>query len=282
MRKYNSKVKKRARKPLHSRTRRHNQLNDESNLTIPESSIRNARIKSAIENGSRIPLPSDTKGLNLSKFEHVGKEGPLVVYAEDKKMFNKFGNFTVITSFKPSDSLRNQLFFASKPVSEPSNYETLTESAEIKKDVQSKNDVIRDTTTTLVNTRLLSQKNNSDQARQMRRQPNSFEELVKRYKDRQEKYFHLLGDESLYLFQKIDRMCKAGKREVDINFATRDEDKHDPKKKNVEIKTEMEGKMVLPKIMVHKPGVKKVHIELPRQSTEVVFKDKTDNKLPSI
>lgn len=279
MRKYNSKVKKRARKPLHSKTRGHNQLNDDSNLAIRESSIRNARIKSAIENGSRIPLPSDTKGLNLSKFEHVGKEGPLVVYAEDKKMFNKFGHFTVITSFKPPDSLRNQLFFASKPVSEPSNYDKLTEPVDKKKDVQSKNDVTGDTTTTSTK----SQKNNSDKARPTRRQPNSFEDLVKRYKDRQDKYFHLLGDESLYLFQKIDKMCKAGKKEVDISFATQDEDSHqNPKKKIAQTKTEKKDKMVLPNIMVHKPEVKKVHIELPERSNEVVFKDKTDNKLPSI
>ncbi|XP_031568268.1 uncharacterized protein LOC116302972 [Actinia tenebrosa] len=277
MRKFNSKVKKRARKPQHSRARGHSQHNDESNLMVPESSIKNARIRSAIENGSRIPLPSDTKGLNLSKFEHVGKEGPLVVYAQDKKMFNEFGHFTVITSFKPSDSLRNQLFFASEPVSEPSKYENLTKSAEIKKDVRSKKDVIREATTTSANTRLLSQK-----ARQTRRQPNSFEDLVKRYKDRQEKYFHSLGDESLYLFQKIDRMCKAGKREVDTNIPFQDEDSHDPKN-NVKTTIQKKDKMVFPKIMAHKPGVKTVHIEIPKpQSNQVAFKDKTKNKLPSI
>jgi hypothetical protein len=282
MRKYNMKLKRKGRKQMHSKTRGLSHNKDESGMTIPESSIKNVRIKSAIENGSRISLPSDTKGLNLSKFEHIGKEGPLVVYAEDKKMFNEFGHFNVITSFKPYDSLRNQLFFASQPVSKSS--QRLTERAEIKGTSkhrkQIKKDVTREATTTLVNSRLLVQKNNSDKVRQTRRQPNSFEELVMRYKDRQEKYRTLLGDDSLYLFQKIDHMCKTGQKEKDTSIAPQEVACRDTNNTNSEADIKTQEKILFPKITAHQPRDKKVHIRVPQQL--VVSKDKREQNLPSL
>ena len=69
------------------------------------------RIHSAIVKGKQTSLPCE--GQNLSKFEHNGREGPIVVYAKEAVYnYNKFGHYKVIMALKPVDSLRNQLFFA--------------------------------------------------------------------------------------------------------------------------------------------------------------------------
>ena len=69
------------------------------------------RIHSAIVKGTQTSLPCE--GQNLSKFEHNGRDGPIMVYAEEAVYnYNKFGHYKVIMALKPVDSLRNQLFFA--------------------------------------------------------------------------------------------------------------------------------------------------------------------------
>lgn len=227
MKKYSNKTKKSSRRPARLKTLKNR--DDHELDTVPETSVKNARIKSAIENGNESLLPSDTTtGHCLKKFEHNGKEGPLVVYAEDRKMFNEYGHFTVITSFKPSDSLRNQLFFGTRsslPGIVSTNGDEISQTAAGVNYLQVNN---RDN-------KNVHQKNNSDGTKQRLRQPSSFEGLVVRYKNRQEKYKRLLGEDAMYLFQKIDHLCNT---------------KDNPKKETQIEKQDI--KSVLPKIKVDK------------------------------
>ena len=60
------------------------------------------RIHSAIVKGIQTSLPCE--GQNLSKFEHNGRDGPIVVYAEEAVYnYNKFGRYKVIMALKPVD-----------------------------------------------------------------------------------------------------------------------------------------------------------------------------------
>ena len=67
------------------------------------------RIHSAIVKGKQTSLPCE--GQNLSKFEHNGRDGPIMVYAEEAVYnYNKSWHYKVIMALKPVDSLRDQLF----------------------------------------------------------------------------------------------------------------------------------------------------------------------------
>jgi len=233
MKKYSTKVKK-SRRQTRLKTLRNR---DDGAETI-QASVKNARIKSAIEKGLESLLPSDTTtGHCLKKFEHNGKEGPLVVYAEDRKVLNEYGHFTVITSFKPSDSLRNQLFFGERTKLPGIVTNTGQELPQTTPHVNYLRDNQRDN-------KNMHQKESRDNSEVLaRQQANSFEGLVVRYKNRQEKYKRLLGNDARYLFQKIDNLC--GTTNIDDNSKKETRQKHN---------TACNTKPVLPSISVAKTG----------------------------
>ena len=87
-------------------------LNLETELTSMESGCRldeerfKERIKSAINKGKQTSLASYSKGISLSKFEHNGNDGPLVVFAEELSYpFGLFANYKLVRSYiKPNDA----------------------------------------------------------------------------------------------------------------------------------------------------------------------------------
>lgn len=260
MKKYSSKVKK-SRRQTRLKTLR-NRDDDEADI-VQEASVKNARIKSAIEKGIESSLPSDTAtGHCLKKFEHNGKEGPLVVYAEDRKVFNEYGNFTVITSFKPSDSLRNQLFFGER-TSLPGIVGNTGYEIPQTTDVTYLQGNQRDNKTMHEK----GSKDNSEVPARQRHQANSFEGLVARYKIRQEKYKSILGNDARYLFHKIDTLCGT-------NTSKKEMRKHD---------TVSNTKPVLPRITVDKNDDDAMSVKEGNTSDSIRHsRRKRENRLPHL
>lgn len=95
-------------------------LKTETELTSMESSHLldeerfKERVKSAIDKGKQTSLASYSKGISLSKFEHNGNDGPLVVFAEELSYpFGLFGNYKLVRSYiKPNDAKNS---FTSRP-----------------------------------------------------------------------------------------------------------------------------------------------------------------------
>ena len=171
------------------------------------------RIHSAIVKGKQTSLPCE--GQNLSKFEHNGRDGPIMVYAEEAVYnYNKFGHYKVIMALKPVDSLRNQLFFAK-------------ESTKHKKEVLISNKSSHLPVKQAPNfkgTRTDGRFLDSKTAAQLRERkthlkptshsnPDSFEELIERYKTRRAAYDDLMGTGHVEVLDKLDNLYKQRKEE---------------------------------------------------------------------
>ncbi|XP_032240403.2 uncharacterized protein LOC116619588 [Nematostella vectensis] len=173
-----------------------------------EASINNTRIKSAIENGKQTTLPTESNDLRLLKFEHVGKAGPLVVYAEDKMQQNSYGNYKVITSFRPPQSMRNQLFFAHHAARDATLFMESENSLPV---IGKKHSPLKDARKPTADYDTYTKPiTGTDQ----------FETLLARYKERRDGHEKALGNDYLYLFQKLDRLYKHTKSEREMNTRT--------------------------------------------------------------
>lgn len=183
-------------------------------MTKINTQLNTDRIKSAIANGKETLLSSDTKGQNLSKFEHNGRHGPLVVFAQEALYnHNKLGHYKVITSLKPVESLRNQLFFANES---KHNKEVL---------MKGENSHVSDKDVSRVSSskakeaapmdRFVDRKGNY-RDKKMRRQitnPDSFEQLIERYKSRRVGYKDLMGAGHVEILDKLDGLYRQRKHE---------------------------------------------------------------------
>lgn len=183
-------------------------------MTKINTQLNTDRIKSAIANGKETLLSSDTKGQNLSKFEHNGRHGPLVVFAQEALYnHNKLGHYKVITSLKPVESLRNQLFFANES---KHNKEVL---------MKGENSHVSDKDVSRVSSskakeaapmdRFVNRKGNY-RDKKMRRQitnPDSFEQLIERYKSRRVGYKDLMGAGHVEILDKLDGLYRQRKHE---------------------------------------------------------------------
>lgn len=184
------------------------------------SSQNTARIHSAIENGKQTLLPCETQGQNLFKFEHNGRDGPLLVFVQEAlHSFNKFGRYKVIAALKPADSLRNQLFFA-KEITK-TNKEVLTDSGNSHIDVKhiSSSSVTKETPVQMDNGGFIDRSGNlyhgSKKAAKTRQtNPDSFEQLIERYKSRRVMYKDLMGTrEHFEVLDKLDGLYRQRKQE---------------------------------------------------------------------
>ena len=174
------------------------------------------RIKSAIVKGKQTSLPCDTKGQNLSKFEHKGRDGPLVVFAQEALYnYNNFGHYKVITALKPAESVRNQLFFANEST-KPNNKEVL---------IKSENSHAPDEHIPGVSSKIGTKKASMDRFvdrkgnhrdKKLRSQitnPDSFEQLIERYKSRRVVYKDLMGAGHVEVLDKLDGLYRQRKQE---------------------------------------------------------------------
>ena len=177
--------------------------------------LKPARIQSAIAKGKQTLLPCETKGQNLSKFEHNGRDGPVMVYAEEAFYnYNRFGHFKVIMALKPVYSLRNQLFFAN-------------ESTKHNKEVLISNDSshvpakqVSNSKGTRSDGRFVDRKATGQQRERRTHlkpaqgsNPDSFEELIERYKTRRATYDDLLGTGHVEVLDKLDSLYRQRKQE---------------------------------------------------------------------
>lgn len=169
-----------------------------------------ARIQSAIAKGKQTLLPCETKGQNLSKFEHNGRDGPIMVYAEEAfHNYNRFGHYKVIMALKPAESLHNQLFFANQ-------------STKHNKEVIMKNDSshvpakqVLNSKRTRTDGRSVDRKGNQRERKAKAvANPDSFEELIERYKTRRTMYKDLsMGTEHVEVLDKLDGLYRQRKQE---------------------------------------------------------------------
>lgn len=183
-------------------------------MTKINTQLNTDRIKSAIANGKETLLSSDTKGQNISKFEHNGRHGPLVVFAQEALYnHNKLGHYKVITSLKPVESLRNQLFFANES---KHNKEVL---------MKGENSHVSDKDVSRVSSSKAKEAAPMDRSvdrkgnyrdKKMRRQmtnPDSFEQLIERYKSRRIVYKDLMGAGHVEILDKLDGLYRQRKHE---------------------------------------------------------------------
>lgn len=188
---------KKAAREREEKDRRQQAVTDDKTKT---TNVKNARILSAIEKGKQTLLPCETKGLNLSKFEHNGRDGRLAVYAEEMYyMYNKFGHYKVIASFQPAESVQNQLFFGK--ISHGREARIRQDSSVTKRFSRRKDSAG------------LTQEPTQKERAKTRRQtiPDSFEELILRYRAHRER--HNAGQEHLEVLEMLDRMHKRRKEE---------------------------------------------------------------------
>ena len=176
------------------------------------SAPKEARIQSAIAKGKQTLLPCEANGQNLSKFEHNGRDGPVMVYAEEAfYKHNKYGHYKVIMALKPAESVRNQLFFGNE--SPKQNKEVLMKSGSSR--VAAKQ--VASTTGAHSDGRFVDRKGK----RQPKKPPkpassqDSFEELIERYKTRRVKYKDLMGTGHghVEVLDKLDGMYRQRKQE---------------------------------------------------------------------
>lgn len=172
-----------------------------------------ARIHSAIAKGKQTLLPCE--GENLSKFEHNGRDGPVMVYAEEAVYnYSKFGRFKVIMALKPVDSLRNQLFFAKESTKHNKEVRINNVSSHVpaKQAPNSKG--------TRTDGRFLDRKADAQlRERRTHLKPSSrsnadsFEELIERYKTRRATYDDLMGTGHVEVLDKLDNLYRQRKEE---------------------------------------------------------------------
>lgn len=193
------------------------------NLIHIKADFKNARIKSAIEKGKQTMLSSDSgiKGASLSKFEHRGKDGNLVVYTQDgTNKGDKPMNYRVIASFRPPDSLQNQLFFAEEslvPVhSRKSGRTSQSQNAFKMKANQNISRAMKTQVQTVSRVKAIAGLPKLGKADGvMREQLDSFEQVLTNYqsKRQREKRILGLGDEHMELADKLGRMYIERKME---------------------------------------------------------------------
>lgn len=176
------------------------------------SAPKEARIQSAIAKGKQTSLPCEANGQNLSKFEHNGRDGPVMVYAEEAfYKHNRYGHYKVIMALKPAESVRNQLFFGN-------------ESPNQNKDVLMKSDsshVAAKQVTITKGARSDGRYVDRKGKHQPKKPPkpasnqDSFEELIERYKTRRVKYKDLMGTGHghVEVLDKLDDMYRQRKQE---------------------------------------------------------------------
>lgn len=176
------------------------------------SAPKEARIQSAIAKGKQTLLPCEANGQNLSKFEHNGRDGPVMVYAEEAfYKHNRHGHYKVIMALKPAGSVRNQLFFGNE--SPKQNKEVLMKSDSSRvhvKQVSSKKGAHSDG-------RFVDRKGKHQTIKPPKPASNqdSFEELMERYKTRRVKYKDLMGTGHghVEVLDKLDGMYRQRKQE---------------------------------------------------------------------
>ena len=185
-------------------------------LTKINTQLNTDRIKSAIANGKETLLSSDTKGQNLSKFEHNGRDGPLVVFAQEALYnHNKLGHYKVITSLKPVESLRNQLFFANESTKHNKEVLIKGENSHVSDKDVSRVSSSKGTKEAAPMDRFVDRKGNY-RDKKMRRQmtnPDSFEQLIERYKSRRVVYKDLMRAGHVEVLDKLDGLYRQRKKE---------------------------------------------------------------------
>lgn len=73
---------------------------------LEEEKRREERVKLAIAKGKQTVLPTQTKSIKLSKFEHRSDEGPLVVFAEELAYpFGNFGNYQAVRKYQSCNDI---------------------------------------------------------------------------------------------------------------------------------------------------------------------------------
>lgn len=182
------------------------------NLVHAKQDLKSARIRSAIENGKQTQLMSECKGVSMSKFEHKGKSGNLVVYTEDGALeHQKTVNYKVITSFRPPNSLHNQLFFATNSVVSSVRNELITDES----NAQTKNQLTQSERFPIKNLGKSTILKSRQRKEEYRGQPDSFEQILLKYKSKREKEKRLfgLGDQHTHLADKLNNMYMKEKRE---------------------------------------------------------------------
>jgi len=183
------------------------------------TALNTERIKSAIAKGKQTLLPCETQGQNLFKFEHNGRDGPLIVFAQEAFYnFDKFGHYKVITALKPAESVRNQLFFANE--STKHNKEVLINSESSHVSAKHVSKVSRGTGAKEVarmdTRRFVDRKGSRRDKKPLRTQitnPDSFEELIERYKSRRVMYKDLMGTGHVEVLDKLDGLYRQRKQE---------------------------------------------------------------------
>ena len=173
------------------------------------SAPKEARIQSAIAKGKQTLLPCEANGQNLSKFEHNGRDGPVMVYAEEAfYKHNRYGHYKVIMALKPAESIRNQLFFGNE--SPKQNKEVLMKS-------DSAEQVRSNTKGAHSDGRVVDRKGKHQPKKPAKpaSKQDSFEELIERYKTRRVTYKDLMGTghEHVEVLDKLDGMYRQRKQE---------------------------------------------------------------------
>lgn len=176
------------------------------------SAPKEARIQSAIAKGKQTSLPCEANGQNLSKFEHNGRDGPVMVYAEEAfYKHNRYGHYKVIMALKPAESVRNQLFFGNE--SPKQNKDALMKSDS--SHVAAKQVTI--TKGARSDGRYVDRKGKHQPKKPPKPASNqdSFEELIERYKTRRVKYKYLMGTGHghVEVLDKLDDMYRQRKQE---------------------------------------------------------------------
>lgn len=173
------------------------------------------RIKSAIAKGKQTSLPCETKGTNLFKFEHNGRDGPLMVFAQEAfNNYQKFGHYKVITVLKPVESVRNQLFFANESIKHNKEVLIKSETSHVPAKYVSSTREAKEIAQ--MDGRFVDRKGNPRDKKTVRAQitnTNSFEELIERYKSRRATYKDLMGTGHVEVLDKLDDLYRQRKQE---------------------------------------------------------------------
>lgn len=175
------------------------------------SAPKEARIQSAIAKGKQTSLPCEANGQNLSKFEHNGRDGPVMVYAEEAfYKHNRYGHYKVIMALKPAESVRNQLFFGNESPKQNKEAPMKSDSSYVAKQVASTKGARSDG-------RYVDRKGKHQPKKPPKPASNqdSFEELIERYKTRRVKYKDLMGTGHghVEVLDKLDGMYRQRKQE---------------------------------------------------------------------
>lgn len=177
------------------------------------SAPKEARIQSAIAKGKQTFLPCEAQGQNLSKFEHNGRDGPIMVFAEEAQYKrNRFGHYRVIMALKPAQSVRNQLFFGNESTKHNNEVLMKNESSHVPAKQVSNSKATRS------DGRFVDSKGTHLPEKKTARtvvNPDSFEGLIERYKTRRVMYKDLMGTDHghVEVMDKLDGLYRQRKQE---------------------------------------------------------------------